>query len=208
MRARIGLSPRTLDQLERYAFLVAYSVFAIQLVGAFIIEGRLTQLLYLMDQSVVLSFFIFRRPTEEISLQRGDWLAGVIGTLLPLLIGPVSTDSAIAPLTATICLGLGISLHLSAKLALGTSIGVIAANRGLKTGGPYRIIRHPMYAGYMVAQLGILLAGPNMRNCVVVVLCWIFFIWRISAEEKLLSRDENYVRFQRRTRARLFPGIY
>ncbi len=34
------------------------------------------------------------------------------------------------------------------KVLLGLSFGVVAANRGVKIGGPYSFIRHPMYAGY------------------------------------------------------------
>lgn len=202
------ISPATLDQAERYAFVIAYGLFALQLIGAFVADGRLIQLLYIVDQTVVLFFFVSRRRTEEISLEPGDWLVGVVGTLVPLMIGPVSPDRAVAPLAAMVFLGLGILAHLSAKLALGRSIGAVAANRGLKMGGPYRIIRHPMYAGYMLAQLGILLAGPNMRNCLVVGMCWMFFVWRIGAEERLLSKDELYAAFQRRTRFRLIPGLY
>ena len=56
----------------------------------------------------------------------------------------------------------GFVLQLSAKLTLRRSFGVVAANRGVKASGPYRLVRHPMYAGYALTHVGFLLAGPNL----------------------------------------------
>lgn len=56
----------------------------------------------------------------------------------------------------------GIGLQLFAKVFLGLSFGVVAANRGVKIGGPYSFIRHPMYAGYTLSHIGLLLAMPSL----------------------------------------------
>ena len=38
---------------------------------------------------------------------------------------------------------IGLYVQISGKLILGRSFGLIAANRGIKVAGPYRIVRHP-----------------------------------------------------------------
>jgi hypothetical protein len=40
-------------------------------------------------------------------------------------------------------------LVLAATLRLGRSFGIVATNRGIQTGGLYRIVRHPIYAAYV-----------------------------------------------------------
>jgi protein-S-isoprenylcysteine O-methyltransferase Ste14 len=99
-------------------------------------------------------------------------------------------------------------VHLLAKLTLRRSFGAVAANRGVKASGPYRFVRHPMYLGYILSQAGILLAGATIRNILVVASCWLFFVWRIEAEERLLAQDEAYRDFMARTRFRLVPGVF
>ena len=55
---------------------------------------------------------------------------------------------------------IGLYVQISAKVILGRSFGLIAANRGIKVAGPYRIVRHPIYAGYTIIHVGFLLALP------------------------------------------------
>src|ERR1700682_5194874 len=45
----------------------------------------------------------------------------------------------------------GVLLQIYAKLTLRRSFGIIAANRGVMTSGPYRVVRHPMYAAYLLS---------------------------------------------------------
>ena len=54
----------------------------------------------------------------------------------------------------------GVALTLWALLALGRAFGIAPADRGLVRRGPYRFVRHPMYAGEWLGGLGVLLAAP------------------------------------------------
>jgi protein-S-isoprenylcysteine O-methyltransferase Ste14 len=38
----------------------------------------------------------------------------------------------------------------SALAALGRSFGFVAADRGLRASGPYAMVRHPVYASYLL----------------------------------------------------------
>ena len=71
------------------------------------------------------------------------------------------------------CSMAGLLLHLGAKLSLRRSFGIVAADRGIKIEGPYRLVRHPMYLGYMLVHLALLLAGPLWWNATIFALTWI-----------------------------------
>jgi protein-S-isoprenylcysteine O-methyltransferase Ste14 len=75
-------------------------------------------------------------------------------------------------------------------------------------GGPYRLIRHPMYAGYMLNQLGFLLYCPTSWNLGVYLLCWSVQIGRILAEERLLLHDDAYRVLVSRVPYRLIPRLF
>lgn len=201
--------PATLDQAERLIFVVIYFFFAVRMVRGYLTDGQVVQLLYLIDQFIVLVFLICRRRTDVITTRPMDWVVGFAGSCIPLLIGPISPDAALTPpLVAAFLVLFGMIIHLLAKLTLRRSFGAVAANRGVKASGPYRYVRHPMYLGYILSQSGLLFAGPNLRNVVVVSLCWLFFLWRIEAEERLLAEDATYRTFMTNTRFRLFPGLF
>ena len=95
-----------------------------------------------------------------------------------------------------------------ALLSLGRSFGIVPANRGIKRAGLYRIVRHPIYASELIFHLGYLLTNPSGRNMVLVVLVIAGQVYRLLAEERLLSGDAAYLDYVRSVRYRLVPGIF
>lgn len=170
--------------------------------------GSVVPLLYLGDQLVVLIFILVRRAAKDVSIRVDDWLFGLAGTFLPLLLAPPSANPVAPPAVFVLLLAAGFAMHVSAKFTLRRSFGVVAANRGVKASGPYRLVRHPMYLGYMLSHLGVLLAGPSLFNAAVIAACWTLFVLRILAEERILLLDEAYGAFAARTRYRLLPGVF
>lgn len=204
-----GFQPAILDRAEKITFVLFYLFFAFRMTRAYLDDGQSVQLLYLFDQFIVLAFLVCRRPTDLITSRPMDWIAGFAGSCMPLLIGPVAPAAALAPPAVAGGFVLsGMIVHLLAKLTLRRSFGAVAANRGIKASGPYRYIRHPMYLGYILSQCGVLLAGPTARNIGVILVGWLFFLWRIEAEERLLAEDVAYRDFMAKTRYRLLPGVF
>ena len=99
-------------------------------------------------------------------------------------------------------------VQLAAKLFLRRSFGIAPANRGIKTGGMYKFVRHPMYAGYLLVHIGILLLMPTALNFTIYAISWWAQILRLLAEERLLGEDPAYREFCTKTRWRLIPGIF
>jgi protein-S-isoprenylcysteine O-methyltransferase Ste14 len=75
--------------------------------------------------------------------------------------------------------------------------------------GPYRAVRHPMYAGILITMLGIPLVLGSWWTYTVVAAVVIIFVCRTALEDRTL-RDElpGYQDYTRQTRYRLLPGLW
>ena len=102
----------------------------------------------------------------------------------------------------------GLLLNFYAKAALWRSFGLVAANRGVKSSGPYRMVRHPMYLGYTITQVGFCLLNPTWTNIGLYSSAFVLQILRLRAEEELLAKDPAYAEYMTHTRFRLIPGLF
>ena len=75
--------------------------------------------------------------------------------------------------------------------------------------GPYRIVRHPGYAGGMLGYIFIPIALDSLWAFIPAVLLGIVMIIRTALEDKTLQIElPGYKEFAQKTRYRLFPGIW
>ena len=167
----------------------------------------LTTLPIVAQELLLVLLFLTRRPSTATSDRAFDWAVGIVGTFSPFLLRPALQPGALAwlggPLQA-----LGVALSVVALVFLGRSIGVVAANRGVKTAGLYRVVRHPMYAAHLTGCLGYILAHPTAWNGVVVLVLAVALNARAVVEERLLARDPVYRSYLESTRWRLLPLVY
>ncbi len=197
-----------LDLVEKVIIAVMFLFFAMRMSGAYLDTGNVLTLVMLFNEAILIVFVLARRRTQAISRKASDWFLGFAGTTLPLLLLPPSGDPLLPLAACGVLMLIGTAIHLSAKLTLRRSFGVVAANRGVKASGLYAVVRHPMYAGYMLVQAGLLLSGPNLVNAVILAGAWSLQIGRILAEERILGEDPQYRELVRRTPYRLFPGVF
>lgn len=200
------LSPARLDRIEQVAIVLLWALLAWRVHGS---TNPLAPLVMIAETSVMV-FVLLRRPTQAISLRLGDWLLAIAATAAPLLVVPADTPVLLRALEP-LAIGMvtcGNVIQIAAKLFLRRSFGVAPANRGIKTDGMYRFVRHPIYAGYLLVHLGILLLMPSPLNLLVYGIGWWAQILRLLAEERLLGEDPAYSAFMAKTRWRLIPGIF
>lgn len=173
----------------------------------FLETGKWTSLFWMVSEGVVVLLLVFRRPSSRISQSPWDWFAGLAGSFLVLLVRP--GGQAIAPDAVGFALQLcGTVFQLYGKVALGRSFGIVAANRGVVLEGPYRIVRHPIYLGYLITHVGFLLSNGSLWNLSVYAWVYLFQVARIHAEERLLMGDGRYREYLQSVRYRLIPGVF
>jgi protein-S-isoprenylcysteine O-methyltransferase Ste14 len=77
------------------------------------------------------------------------------------------------------------------------------------TGGPYRYLRHPMYAANIVAFLGLPLALGSWWALLPAVLLAALFVARTALEDRMLqARLPGYAAYAQHTPYRLVPGVW
>lgn len=82
------------------------------------------------------------------------------------------------------------------------------ANYKLKTTGVYKYIRHPMYFTVLILMVGIVLYFHAFYSFAWIVILFIFFIFKSTAEEKFLStKFPEYTAYRLSTK-RILPFIY
>ncbi len=75
--------------------------------------------------------------------------------------------------------------------------------------GPYRIVRHPGYAGNVLPLLGIVLALSSLWTLIPAAVALVIAVIRTALEDRTLQEElPGYQEYARRVRYRLFPGIY
>ena len=119
----------------------------------------------------------------------------------------VPGDSA-WPDTGLILVIFSACLSLASLLTLGRWFGVRPALRGLATRGPYRLVRNPMYLAYLISDIGYNLEEWNQVTILLVAAGWMSLVYRIYAEEHVLSRDAGWLNYAASVRYRLIPGLW
>jgi protein-S-isoprenylcysteine O-methyltransferase Ste14 len=199
-----------MDLVSVLSRVIPASYFAIVCFGFwknFVQTGKWTSLLWMVSEGLLILLLVFRRESKRLSTHPWDWIVALGGSLSVLLVRPVAT--AIAPEFIGIALQIAGGLFaIYGKVFLGRSFGIVPADRGIVVGGPYRIVRHPIYLGYFVTHVGFLLANWSPRNIALYIVIYFFQISRILAEERILREDESYRDYCERVRIRLIPFIF
>jgi len=170
--------------------------------------GGSASILFLLQISIVAWLFICRRPAKRVDARPWHWLAAISASFGPFLLQPVGIQLPFPPAIGFMLQVGGVVLSLVALLCLGKSFGIVAADRGLVTSGPYGVVRHPAYAAYLVSELGFLVQNFSAFNVVLLTGVWILQISRIIAEERLLSKDSLYAEYMSLVTKRLIPAVW
>jgi protein-S-isoprenylcysteine O-methyltransferase Ste14 len=142
-------------------------------------------------------------------------VAAFTGTLMQLLVGTFLGTGPVLyglpPITGGISVVISIISFTGAIWSLAylrRNLSIIPEARGLATGGPYRIVRHPLYFFEIMAAVGALAAAPGLISALSMVVFVSMQMVRAGYEERLLaSTFPEYADYARRTR-RLIPFVW
>jgi|SRR5215212_424027 protein-S-isoprenylcysteine O-methyltransferase Ste14 len=197
-----------LDILERAIILALYGWLTGRAFLAFAETQGIMPLLVLLSEGTVVAFVLVRRLSANVSTRSLDWFAALVATSAPLLVD-LRGGVSVAPQAVCILLLIaGMLFQIWAKLTLRRSFGLVPANRGIKAGGPYRLVRHPMYAGYLLTHVAVLLFAPTLWNATIYAIALPFQLLRILNEERFLGDDEAYRQFAASVQYRLVPKVF
>ena len=186
---------------------LTYIISCSYLLHDFIGTHRVSDLFMLSRRFLFALFFAVRKtPPKATNLSPRDWIIAFAGSFMQNALIPapeVHDNIFIEALQA-----LGFIFCAGGALSLNESFGVVAANRGIKSTGFYKLVRHPIYAGYFLEALGYLLQNLTISNIIVMIVWVLFQLRRIFIEEAYLSKDEAYREYKKKVRFRILPPIY
>jgi protein-S-isoprenylcysteine O-methyltransferase Ste14 len=196
---------RVIDLGERLFLLILFASLVVRLSHS--IWVRPYNVLALISEGFVAFLILVRRPAQDLSLRPLDWIVALAGTALPML-ARAGGQALLPSAVGTVLMFAGLALALWAKLSLRRSFGLAAANRGAVAAGPYRLIRHPMYAGYIIIYIGFFLNNPLAWNMGLYIASVVLLVARVLAEEAVLTVDPLYRDYRGRVRFRLLPSLF
>jgi protein-S-isoprenylcysteine O-methyltransferase Ste14 len=180
--------------------LLAYSCFQ-----KFDQSGSLNWLGLLIVNLLMVTMYVARRDATAISQSAGLWVLAFAGTCLPLAMRPTDNIGFSALGTAIQLAGMG--GIIASMLSLRRSFGIVPANRGVRTRGLYKFVRHPLYASELLVLLGIAVVNPSAWNFGLFICDCVLQFLRAAAEERFLSKDPVYCEYRARVRYQLIPLV-
>jgi protein-S-isoprenylcysteine O-methyltransferase Ste14 len=185
-----------------------FTLMAVRIGSDFLQTGRLTGLLLLASETLVVVLTVFRRPSAAIDRSLKARLLTIAATMGPPLVRPAAVTALLPELVTVSVSAVGLFAVIAGKLSLGRSFGLMPANRGVVSTGMYRLVRHPIYLGYLVTHVAFLAANPTAANFTLLVAADVALMMRAVCEERTLARDSAYREYQHRVRWRVLPGVF
>jgi protein-S-isoprenylcysteine O-methyltransferase Ste14 len=208
LRRRPAAAKRDYGELASKVFILTlFSGMATAIAQDFAATGHVTGLLLLVSEALVVALTLFRRTAAIVDRSWKARILTMFATFGPPLVRPAGVAAAPEQLTIVIS-AIGLIIVVLGKLSLGRSFGLTPANRGVVSSGLYRIIRHPIYLGYLITHIGFVVANPADWNLAVLFAADVALMLRAICEEQTLARDDQYRAYMGRVRWRIIPGIF
>ena len=196
------------DLLARATIIVLFSMMCVRFAGDFLDTGRITGLFLLLSEAIVVVLTLLRRSPSAVDRSLKARILTVVSVLGPPLLAPAPV-AALAPEAVTVAFSCaGLAIVIAGKITLGRSFALLPANRGVVSTGLYRLVRHPIYMGYLVSHLAFLAASPSTWNICALMIADGALLARAVCEEQTLARDPAYRDYQSRVRWRVVPGVF
>src|SRR3954447_7755565 len=204
------------DRVTMYVLrtLLALTVIGLAIaVAAHLVGGRLAAAAF------VAAYLVWVLSEARITVGTPTQSAAETRTLVPYAVARVTTALTAAYSAPAVPVKLGIVL--AGVFAAGVMLrawaihefGVQYSHRvvriaegGLILSGPYRVLRHPAYAGMLLANIGFAGYFSSPASITALTLLAAAVLWRIRIEEDILAESPRYRAFAN-TRCRIVPGV-
>jgi protein-S-isoprenylcysteine O-methyltransferase Ste14 len=160
--------------------------------------------------ALMIACYLRRRPAVATSRSVTAHVAAVVATLTPFAfpLAAATSSGSGQQLAADTLLLAGTMWSVWTLRFLGRNLSVLAQARDVVDRGPYRWVRHPLYAGEIVSCLGLgIAAGSAAAAALWLTLCALQAYRALREEQVLLRALPGYRRYRARTAA-LIPGIF
>jgi len=198
---------------RRFADLLLFCVTSAELVILFLLTPTftITDWIYVLQHFIVLGIALTRPQPKLRDYSLASSVAVGVAYVYPyaqVIYLRWSAGYVASPAAGLVLVTLAAGLSLVSLLTMGRLFGIRPALRGLATRGPYRVVRHPMYLSYVIADIGYNLQEWSSVTLLLVLVGWASLIYRIHAEERVLSRHPEWPAYVVLVRYRLFPGMW
>ena len=198
---------------RRFADVLLFCVTSAELVILFLLTPTftVTDWIYVLQHLIVLAIALTRPRPKVWNYSIVPSVAVGVAYLYPyaqVIYLRWSPGYVAWPAAGLALLMLAAGLSLVSLLVMGRRFGVRPALRGLVKSGPYRFVRHPMYLSYVIADIGYNLQEWNFVTILLVLVGWASLIYRIYAEERVLSQHAEWPAYVVLVRYRLLPGVW
>jgi protein-S-isoprenylcysteine O-methyltransferase Ste14 len=220
-RARLALA---LDVIERCGVVALFAVFVWRMLSPLTTliqadiaypelllraaDSNLGALLVVLSETLTVGLILARHRSSTVSSHPLDWALVLAASCAPYLAMPALAAGGLQSLIGTMLMLTGLTVQIWAKTALWRSFGVVPAIHRVKTGGPYGLIRHPMYTGYTLTHVGFIVGSPSLWNALLYTVTFAIQVARLLREEHFLTREPVYRDYAARVRYRLLPGLF
>lgn len=173
--------------------------------------SRITLLVLLVAETYTLMLVLFARMAVHRDLSLVAISATTFAAFYAAFFRYEGTVHLLSESAATVLQMAGLAVQAASKVALGRSFGLLPASRKLVTAGPYRLVRHPIYLGYLISHLGFLLGNFHWQNLAVLALLYACQVVRMRREEQVMCGSEwgpAYRDYREQVRWRIVPYVY
>ena len=184
------------------------AVFAEATLQAYLQTHRPLGVAFFAEQMWVVVAYLIRRPARTVSHRWGDWLLAFGGTFAGVLFRPEGAHPQWGISLGLVLQLVGLATCVASFLSLGRSFGFVAADRGLVRKGPYAVVRHPIYASYVLLQLGYVLQSISLRNALVMIVASGCNVGRVVGRGSRSWDQRRDASYRNLVRWRFIPGVW
>ncbi len=153
--------------------------------------------------------YLRRVPAKATVRSAVATVAAVVATLLPVELPYTATrtESSVSLLFGNLMIAVGVGFAVWGLSHLDKSFSIIPQARELVTDGPYRMVRHPLYTGEILATYGVAMVYPSAFSFALATLLLALQWYRSTHEERVLTSVFPEYREYAAGVGRLLPGI-